>query len=208
MEEEDHFTQTLLPALLLHLQLLPLQPLTFSLGLSTALTALSYFALSVPFYRQQWCHQLLLFFNKDGCQLQLFFNNDSCQPLTSWMGAHGRCNSSCSCCNCQWLLHSNQPNMLYSYRIYQVQKEVENSSYWTTALACQNSVRQCSRYAQDIIKQYAAYQLTAYNADASTKTSFCKLSQETTFSWSINELWGSHKPTTFARIEHHKCFMC
>jgi len=98
--------------------------------------------------------------------------------------------------------------LLYSYRIYQVQKEVGNSSYWTTALACQNSVRQCSRYAQDIIKQYAAYQLTAYSADASTKTSFCKLSQETTFSLSINELWGSHKPTTFARIEHHKCFMC
>jgi len=167
-------------------------------------------SLPVPFYRQQWCHQLLLFFNKDGCQLQLFFNNGSCQPLTSWMGAHDRCNSSCSCCNYQWLLHinGNQPNMLYSYRIYQVQKEVENSSYWTTALACQNSVRQCSRYAQDIIKQYVAYQLTAYNADASTKTSFCKLSQETTFSWSINELWGSHKPTTFARIEHHKCFMC
>jgi hypothetical protein len=31
MEEEDHFTQTLLPALLLHLQLLPLQPFTFTL---------------------------------------------------------------------------------------------------------------------------------------------------------------------------------
>jgi len=28
------------------------------------------------------------------------------------MGAHGRCNSSCSCFNCQWLLHinGNQPN--------------------------------------------------------------------------------------------------
>jgi hypothetical protein len=28
------------------------------------------------------------------------------------MGAHGWCNSSCSCCNCQWLLHinGNQPN--------------------------------------------------------------------------------------------------
>jgi len=34
MEEEDHFTQTQLPALLLHLQLLPLQPFTFSFGLS------------------------------------------------------------------------------------------------------------------------------------------------------------------------------
>jgi hypothetical protein len=31
MEEEDHFTQTQLPALLLHLQLLPLQLSTFSL---------------------------------------------------------------------------------------------------------------------------------------------------------------------------------
>jgi len=56
--------------------------------------------------------QLQLFFNKGGYQLQLVFNNGGCQPLTSWMGAHGWCNSSCSCCNCQWLLHinGNQPN--------------------------------------------------------------------------------------------------
>jgi hypothetical protein len=53
MEEEDHFTLTLLPALLAALaaaamaaRLLPLQPFTFSLGLSTALTALSHFALT------------------------------------------------------------------------------------------------------------------------------------------------------------------
>ena len=98
MEEEDHFTQTLLPALLLHLQLLPLQPFTFSLGLSihSQLSLCSVCsALLLSIYRQEWCHQLQLFFNKGGCQLQLFFNNDGCQPLTSWMGAHGWCNSSC-----------------------------------------------------------------------------------------------------------------
>jgi hypothetical protein len=37
-EEDDHFTQTQLPDLLLHLQLLPLQPFTFSLSLSSTLT--------------------------------------------------------------------------------------------------------------------------------------------------------------------------
>jgi len=52
------------------------------------------------------------FVNNGGCQFQLFFNKGGCQPLTSWMSAHGWCNSSCSCCNCQWLLHinGNQPN--------------------------------------------------------------------------------------------------
>jgi hypothetical protein len=37
--------------------------------------------------------------------------------LTSWMVAHGWCNSSYSCCNCQWLLHinGNQPNSNYIY---------------------------------------------------------------------------------------------
>jgi len=111
MEEEDHFTQTQLPALLLHLQLLQWQQgcchcspslSLYSLHIITTLHIL--LSLSVPFYRQQCCHQLLLFFNKGGCQLQPFFNNDGCQPLTSWMGAHGWCNSSCSCCHCQWLL--------------------------------------------------------------------------------------------------------
>jgi hypothetical protein len=41
-------------------RLLPLQPFTFSLGFSTALSTLSLslcsLSLSVPFYRQQWCH--------------------------------------------------------------------------------------------------------------------------------------------------------
>ena len=41
-------------------------------------------ALLLSIYRQEWRHQLQLFFNKGGCQ-----------PLTSWMGAHGWCNSSC-----------------------------------------------------------------------------------------------------------------
>jgi hypothetical protein len=35
------------------------------------------------FYRQQWCHQLLLFFNNGDCQLQLFFNNGGCQ--SQWL---------------------------------------------------------------------------------------------------------------------------
>jgi hypothetical protein len=37
--------------------------------------------------------------------------------LTSWMSAHGWCNSSSSCCNCQWLLHinGNQPNKPFVY---------------------------------------------------------------------------------------------
>jgi len=120
MEEEDHFTQTQLPALIaafaaaaMTARLLPLQFSIFSLVLYISHhSLLILLSLLVPFYRQQWCHQLLLFFNKGGCQLQLFFNNDGCQPLTSWMGAHGWCNSSYSCCNCQWLLHinGNQPN--------------------------------------------------------------------------------------------------
>jgi len=77
-------------------------------------------------------------------QLQLFFNKGGCQPLTSWMGAHGWCNSSCSCCNCQWLLHidGNQPNSVSAHdmwiqpkdrfstvtkaRIFQMKSELQN----------------------------------------------------------------------------------
>jgi len=57
MKEEDHFTQTQLPALLLHLQLLSLQPFTFSLGLSLLCSLLcsNFAALS-------WC----LFTGKNG----------------------------------------------------------------------------------------------------------------------------------------------
>jgi hypothetical protein len=109
MDEEDHFTQTQLTALIAALavaamttRLLPLQ-LSLSLYSLHILTTLFSVcsALLLPIYRQEWCHQL-----------QLFFNNGGCQPLTSWMGAHDWCNSSCSCCNCQWLLHinGNQPN--------------------------------------------------------------------------------------------------
>jgi len=50
----------------------------------------------MPIYRREWCHQLQLFFNKDGCQLQLFFNNDGYQPLTFRKG----------CCICQWTVSS------------------------------------------------------------------------------------------------------
>ena len=87
--------------------------LLFSTFLTTLISVCS--TLLLPIYRQEWCHQLQLFFNKGGCQLQHFFNNSGCQPLTSWMGAHGWCNSSCSCCNCQWLLHinGNQPNRAF-----------------------------------------------------------------------------------------------
>jgi len=88
MEEEDHFSQTLLPLLshtLLHKAagLLPLAaPLSLLVSLlhSQFLCSLS---LSVPIYRQEWCHQLQLFFNKGGCQLHLFFNNGGCQ--SQWL---------------------------------------------------------------------------------------------------------------------------
>jgi len=40
-------------------------------------------SLSVPIYRQEWCHQLQLFFNNGGCQLHLFFNNGGCQ--SQWL---------------------------------------------------------------------------------------------------------------------------
>jgi len=104
MEEEDHFTQTLLPALS---HCCTWQPLTFSIGLSHSALSLSICsALLLSIYRQEWCHQLQLFFNKGGCQLQLFFNNGGCQPLTYWMSAHGWCNFSCSCCNSQWTVPS------------------------------------------------------------------------------------------------------
>jgi len=73
----------------------------YTLHILTPLLLSVCYTLLLPIYRQEWCHQLQHFFNKGGCQ-----------PLTSWMGAHGWCNSSCSCCNCQWLLHinGNQPN--------------------------------------------------------------------------------------------------
>jgi len=104
MEEEDHFIQTQLPTLIAALAatamaagLLPLAaPLSLFFSLCFALyTPNSTLSLSVPIYRQEWCHQLQLFFNNDGCQLQLFFNNGGCQPLTFGMGAHG-----CSYCIC------------------------------------------------------------------------------------------------------------
>ena len=63
-------------------------------------------SLSVSIYRQEWCHQLQFFFNKDGCQRQPFFNNDGSQPLTFGKVAHGWCNSSSSCCICQWTVLS------------------------------------------------------------------------------------------------------
>jgi len=52
-------------------------------------------SLSVPIYRQEWCHQL-----------QLFFNNGGCQPLTFGMVTHGWCSSNSSCCICQWTVPS------------------------------------------------------------------------------------------------------
>jgi hypothetical protein len=89
MEEEDHFTLTQLPALIDALAaavmaagLLPLAA-PLSLLFSTALLSRSALLSWVPIYRQQWCHQLQLFFNKGGCQLQLFFNNGGCQ--SQWL---------------------------------------------------------------------------------------------------------------------------
>jgi len=86
MEEEDHFTQTLLPALIAALaaaamaaRLLPLQLSTFSLYSSHSHTSLTFCSLTVPFYRQQWCCSTCSFVNKGGCQLQLFFNKGGCQ---------------------------------------------------------------------------------------------------------------------------------
>jgi len=75
MMEEDHFTQTLLRLLshtLLHKAagLLPLEALLSLLVSLLHSQSLSvYSALLLPIYRQEWCHQLQLFFNKGGCQL-------------------------------------------------------------------------------------------------------------------------------------------
>jgi len=84
MEEEDHFTQTQLPALLLHLQLLQWQQgcchcspslSLYSLHILTALS-LSHFALSrMPINRQVWW---LLFFNNSSCTWVDTFVNGGC----------------------------------------------------------------------------------------------------------------------------------
>ena len=76
MEEEDHFTQSQLPALLLHLQLLPLQPFTFTLLSSHSHSFLYHFALSrMPINRQVWW---LLFFNNSSCTWVDTFVNGGC----------------------------------------------------------------------------------------------------------------------------------
>jgi len=84
MEEEDHFTQTQLPALLLHLQLLQWQQgychcshslSLYSLHILIALS-LSHFALSrMPINRQVWW---LLFFNNSSCTWVDTFVNGGC----------------------------------------------------------------------------------------------------------------------------------
>jgi len=80
MEEEDHFTQTQLPALIATLTNAALGSPSFSL-LFSLLCSLS---------------RCLFIGNNGGCQLQLFFNNGGCQPLTLGMG----------CCICQWTVPS------------------------------------------------------------------------------------------------------
>jgi len=83
MEEEDHFTLTLLPALLAALaaaamaaRLLPLQPLTLSWSLYCTHSSLSHFALScMPINRQVWW---LLFFNNNSCTWVDTFVNGGC----------------------------------------------------------------------------------------------------------------------------------
>jgi len=78
MEEEDHFTQTLLPALshccTWQQGCCPWQPLTFSLDLSHSALSHSHFALSlsVSFYRQPW-HLL-----NNGCTWVDTFVNGGC----------------------------------------------------------------------------------------------------------------------------------
>ena len=76
MEEEDHFTQTQLPALLLHLQLLqwqqgccPCSPsLSLLVSLLHSLHSLSLCSLSLgSFLQATMVPQLQLFFNKGGC---------------------------------------------------------------------------------------------------------------------------------------------
>ena len=109
MEEEDHFTQPLLPTLIAAFAaaakaaaLLPLQLSTFSLYSSHSHTSLTFCSLTVPFYRQQWCCSTCSFVNKGGCQLQLFFNNGSCtqQPsLTMAMAAILFQKIGCRCCH-------------------------------------------------------------------------------------------------------------
>ena len=113
--EEDH--STLSSHTLLHMAagLLPMAAAPLSLLL---------FTFSHTFTSLTFCSHIMPLFIGISWQLFLLccqhwwlpnsssFNNGGCQPLTSWMGAHGRCNSNCSCCHCQWLLHinGNQPN--------------------------------------------------------------------------------------------------
>jgi len=83
MEEEDHFTQTLLPTLIAALaaaamaaRLLPLQPFTFSLHSSHSHPSLYHCALSrMPINRQVWW---LLFFNNSSCIWVDTFVNGGC----------------------------------------------------------------------------------------------------------------------------------
>jgi len=87
MEEEDHFTQTQLPALIAALTDAALGNPSFSL-LFSLLCSLSLKPCSLS--------RCLFIGNNGGCQLQLFFNNGGCQPLTLGMG----------CCICQWTMPS------------------------------------------------------------------------------------------------------
>jgi hypothetical protein len=70
MEEEDYFTQTQLPALIAALAAAALDsPFFFFVLFTFSLSALLKIccSLSMPIYRQEWCHQLQLFFNSGGC---------------------------------------------------------------------------------------------------------------------------------------------
>ena len=87
MEEEDHFT-LLYSTPSSHCgtccccngnKTAAIAALSFSLLSCThSPHSLILLSLLVPIYRLQWCHQLQLFFNKDGCQLHLFCNKGGC----------------------------------------------------------------------------------------------------------------------------------
>jgi hypothetical protein len=88
MKEEDHFTQTLLPALshccTWQQGCYPWQPLFLSCSLHILHSLLKICcSLLVPIYRQEWCLQLQLFFNNGGCQSQWLMPSICCTLMAT-----------------------------------------------------------------------------------------------------------------------------
>jgi hypothetical protein len=76
MEEEDHIHSTQLLSLVAAFAAAAIGSPFFSLfALLSTLSLLNLCcSLPIPIYRQEWCHQLLLFFNNNGCQTLTFWD--------------------------------------------------------------------------------------------------------------------------------------